>query len=46
MYIAELNESEQNKIKEYLISIGINGEDLVLAMNSKVSDIDYLFEDN
>lgn len=42
MYIAELPKDEQNKIKEILERIGIHGIDLQLAMDSKVSDIDYL----
>lgn len=44
MYIAELPTKEQEKIKMELEKIGINGIDLQLAMNSKLSDIDYLFE--
>lgn len=40
MYVAELNEEMQNKIKEQLVAAGIEGEDLELAMNSKVSDLE------
>lgn len=41
MYIAELPTTKQNEIKRELKKIGINGIDLQLAMNSKLSDIDY-----
>lgn len=44
MYIAELPTKEQEKIKMELEKIGINGIDLQLAMNSKLSDIDYLLK--
>lgn len=44
MYIAELPKKEQNEIKRELEKIGINGIDLQLAMNSKLSDIDYLLK--
>lgn len=38
MYIAELPTTKQNEIKRELEKIGINGIDLQLAMNSKLSD--------
>lgn len=44
MYIAELPTKEQEKIKRELEKIGINGIDLQLAMDSKLSDIDYLLK--
>ena len=44
MYIAELPTKEQEEIKRELEKIGINGIDLQLAMNSKLSDIDYLLK--
>ena len=44
MYIAELPTKEQEKIKMELEKIGINGIDLQLAMDSKLSDIDYLLK--
>ncbi len=44
MYIAELSTKEQEKIKKELEKIGINGIDLQLAMDSKLSDIDYLLK--
>lgn len=44
MYIAELPTKEQEKIKKELEKIGINGIDLQLAMDSKLSDIDYLLK--
>ena len=44
MYIAELPTNKQNKIKRELEKIGINGIDLQLAMDSKLSDIDYLLK--
>ena len=44
MYIAELPTKEQKKIKRELEKIGINGIDLQLAMDSKLSDVDYLLK--
>lgn len=44
MYIAELPTTKQNEIKGELKKIGIDGIDLQLAMNSKLSDIDYLLK--
>ena len=44
MYIAKLSTKEQNEIKRELEKIGINGIDLQLAMDSKLSDIDYLLK--
>ena len=44
MYIAELPTNKQNEIKRELEKIGINGIDLQLAMDSKLSDIDYLLK--
>ena len=44
MYIAKLPTKEQEEIKRELEKIGINGIDLQLAMNSKLSDIDYLLK--
>ena len=44
MYIAELPITKQNEIKMELEKIGIDGIDLQLAMNSKLSDIDYLLK--
>lgn len=44
MYIAELPTKEQEKIKRALEKIGISGIDLQLAMDSKLSDIDYLLK--
>lgn len=44
MYIAELPIKKQEKIKRELEKIGINGIDLQLAMDSKLSDIDYLLK--
>lgn len=44
MYIAELPTKEQEKIKRELEKIGISGIDLQLAMDSKLSDIDYLLK--
>lgn len=44
MYIAELPITKQNKIKRELEKIGIHGIDLQLAMNSKLSDINYLLK--
>ena len=44
MYIAELPTTKQNEIKRELEKFGINGIDLQLAMDSKLSDIDYLLK--
>lgn len=44
MYIAELPTKEQETIKRELEKIGINGIDLQLAMNGKLSDVDYLLK--
>ena len=44
MYIAELPTTKQNEIKRELEKIGINGIDLQLAMDSKLSDVDYLLK--
>ena len=44
MYIAKLPTTKQNEIKRELEKIGINGIDLQLAMDSKLSDIDYLLK--
>ena len=40
MYIIQLSTEEQEKIREKLISVGIEDEDLELAMNSKLSDLE------
>lgn len=40
MYVAELNEEMQNKIREQLIAAGLDDEDIEIAMNSKVSDLE------
>lgn len=45
MYICQLSSEKQNEIKEILIDKGINGNDLELAMNSKIWDIDYLLNE-
>ena len=42
MYIIELTKENQNVIREYLMKLGITGEDLEIAMNSKICDLDYL----
>ena len=42
MYIIELTKENQKAIKEYLKKLGIIGEDLELAMDSKICDLDYL----
>ena len=44
MYIAELPTTKQNEIKRELEKIGISGIDLQLAMDSKLTDIDYLLK--
>ena len=40
MYIIQLSTEEQEKIREKLISVGIEDGDLELAMNSKLSDLE------
>lgn len=42
MYIIELTKENQNVTREYLMGLGITGEDLETAMDSKVCDLDYL----
>lgn len=44
MYIAELPKAVQETIEEHLKDLGIYGEDLTLAMDSKTTDIDYLVD--
>ena len=44
MYIAELPTTKQNEIKRELEKFGINEIDLQLAMDSKLTDIDYLLK--
>jgi len=44
IYVNQLSELEQDRIRSILMSIGIKGEDLELALCSKLNDIDYLLE--
>jgi hypothetical protein len=44
MYVIQLSTEEQEKIREKLISIGIEGKDLELAMNSKLSDLEEVLQ--
>ena len=44
MYIIQLSKEKQNQIRKMLIKIGITGKDLDNAMNSKLSDIEYLLK--
>lgn len=39
-YVCELSNEIQDQIKNDLIEIGIEGEDLELAMNSKLTDLE------
>lgn len=39
MYIIELTKESQNAIREYLMELGITGEDLERAMDSKICDL-------
>ena len=43
-YVCQLPQEKQNQIREQLIQIGIIGEDLDLAMDSKLKDIEYLLK--
>lgn len=43
-YVCQLPQEKQNQIREQLIQIGIIGNDLDLAMNSKLKDIEYLLK--
>lgn len=45
-YVCELNENVQEEIKNQLIEAGIEGEDLELAMNSKISDLAEIIDVN
>lgn len=44
MYVIQLSMEEQEKIREKLISVGIKGEDLELAMNSKLSNLEEVLQ--
>jgi len=44
IYVCQLSQEKQNQIREQLIQIGIVGNDLNLAMNSKLKDIEYLLK--
>lgn len=44
IYICQLPQEKQNQIREQLIQIGIIGDDLDLAMDSKLKDIEYLLK--
>lgn len=39
LYIAQLPEDKQNVIEQTLINVGIDGEDLQNAMDSKIADL-------
>lgn len=39
-YICQLSENEQNEIKYKLISMGLSHEDIELAMNSRLCDLE------
>lgn len=45
MYICELPKYIQVLLKRELIKMGIDGDSLEDAMNSKLYDLDYLFEE-
>ncbi len=45
MYVIQLSEKEQALIRECLENKGIHGEDLELAMNSKLVDLEELIGD-
>ena len=44
IYVCQLSQGKQNQIREQLIQIGIFGDDLDLAMDSKLADIEYLLK--
>ena len=44
MYIAELPITKQNEIKRELEKIGIHGDDLHRAMNSKIVDLEEIID--
>ena len=43
-YVYELHENIQEEIKKQLIEACIEGEDLELAMNSKLSDLEEIID--
>lgn len=45
MYVMQLSEEQQAVIRECLEANGIHGEDLELAMNSKLVDLEELIGD-
>ena len=45
VWISQLPKEVQESIKEGLESLGITDDDLDLAMDSKLTDIDYLAEE-
>lgn len=44
-YVCQLPQEKQNQIRKHLMKIGIVNDDLKMAMNSKLKDIEYLLKD-
>ena len=44
IYVCQSPQEKQNQIREQSIRIGIVGNDLDLAMDSKLKDIEYLLK--
>lgn len=44
MYVTELNNTKQDRIRKALISNGISKDDLERAMNSKIADLQELLD--
>ena len=44
IYVCQSPQEKQNQIREQSIQIGIVGNDLDLAMDSKLKDIEYLLK--
>ena len=39
-YVAELNQTAQDQIREKLVAIGLADDEIEMAMNSKLSDLE------
>ena len=44
IYVCQSPQEKQNQIREQSIQIGIVGNDLDLAMDSKLKDVEYLLK--
>lgn len=44
-YVCTLSEHEQAEIRKKLVNAGVSGEDLELAMNSRICDIEEVYDE-